>query len=77
MFGTNAANHREYRHRASCTTIFELSTGQACRAAPSGQAAMPPSGAPKARDLTAKARTERSPFCRVVFGHGWRDQVSE
>ena|SRR6516164_3713390 len=45
-------------------------------AAPSGQAPTPPSGAPKARGLTAKARTERSSAAmRVVFGHCPRDQV--
>ena len=48
-----------------------------CSAAPSGQAPTPHCGAPQARGLTAKARTERHHVTamRVVVGHCPRDRV--
>src|SRR6266498_5861778 len=48
-----------------------------CSVAPSGQAPTPPSGAPKARGLRAKARTEQTsmlPRCAVIR-HCPRDRV--
>ena len=57
---------------------FALAARRVCLAASSGQAPTPHSGAPKARGLAARARTERSSNVAamgVVFGHCPRDQV--
>jgi hypothetical protein len=67
--------------RADCIAVFVLATQlTGCSAAPSGQAPTPHSGAPKARGLTARTRTERTSVLSVamsdIIGHCPRDRAS-